>query len=67
MNEKPSMIQILRLPKDNIIVKQEGYRFFVASNNSFIISIQNLLTLIYFLVKNGYVSKEQVMSVLKEE
>lgn len=52
---------------NSLVLKQEGgHDFFIATDNSIIISVPTLSYIISFLVKSGFVDKEVLCGILEE-
>ena len=61
-------VTVTKIPQLNtLVVKQsEGRDFFIASSNTFVISISSFSFLLKFLVENGYLSHKVLEGVLEE-
>jgi hypothetical protein len=49
-----------------VLRQEEGHDFFIAADNSIIISIPTLSYIISFLTKAGYIDKEILCGILEE-
>jgi hypothetical protein len=61
-------VTVTVLPALNtLVIKQvEGKDFFISTNDSIIISVQNLAFILSFLVNNGFVSHKVLEGILED-
>jgi hypothetical protein len=60
-------IKVTKLDKLNtLVIRQENGKYFLATEDSFIIDISGLAYLLKFLLFNGFISDRMLMGLLEE-
>ena len=64
----PTKLSVQKLEHLNTLVLRQlgGRDFFIAADNSIVISIPTLVHIIVFLIKNEYLSEKTIIGVLEE-
>ena len=63
-----SKLTVLKISQENTLVirQKEGERFFIATKDSIIISVDTLAFLLKFMVQNDFVSKKVLETILQD-